>query len=309
MASWFKRLKSALTKSSNAMAGGITDILVKRWLDADTLEELEDHLISHDLGIGPSILIIEALTKGRHNREISDQEVREILAQELASILEPAEKPLHIIAGNRPHVILMVGVNGTGKTTTIGKLAKQFKDQGKSVMLAAGDTFRAAAVDQLEVWAERAGVPIVSSRSATDSASLAFEAMDRAQREDCDILIIDTAGRLQNRKELMDELQKVIRVISKKDETAPHDTVLVLDATTGQNALLQVEVFQAVAQVSGIIMTKLDGSARGGVLVACVDKFGLPVHAIGIGEAVDDLRPFSALAFAQALAGLEDTPK
>ena len=306
---WFTRLKKGLKKSTSAVSDGISGIFTKRKLDDDTLEELEDLLITADLGVSVAGKVAAALSKDRYNKEISDEEVKEILATEIESILAPVAKPLTIDPTNKPHVILMAGVNGAGKTTTIGKLGKKFKEEGKNVMLAAGDTFRAAAVEQLQVWGERVGVPVITKEIGSDAAALAYEAMERAINENVDVLLIDTAGRLQNRDELMAELAKVVRVIGKKMDGAPHDTVIVLDATTGQNAVHQVEVFQKLANISGIVMTKLDGSARGGVLVACADKFGLPVHAIGVGEAIEDLQPFSPREFAQALVGFEtNTP-
>ena len=303
---WFTRLKKGLKKSTSAVSDGISGIFTKRKLDDDTLEELEDLLITADLGVSVAGKVAAALSKDRYNKEISDEEVKEILATEIENILTPVAKPLTIDPTNKPHVILMAGVNGAGKTTTIGKLGKKFKEEGKSVMLAAGDTFRAAAVEQLQVWGERVGVPVITKEIGSDAAALAYEAMERAINENVDVLLIDTAGRLQNRDELMAELAKVVRVIGKKMDGAPHDTVIVLDATTGQNAVHQVEVFQKLANISGIVMTKLDGSARGGVLVACAEKFGLPVHAIGVGEAIEDLQPFSPREFAQALVGLDD---
>ena len=303
---WFTRLKKGLKKSTSAVSDGISGIFTKRKLDDETLEELEDLLITADLGINVAAKVTEALSKDRYNKEISDEEVKEVLASEIENILTPVAKPLTLNPANKPHVILMAGVNGAGKTTTIGKLGKKFKEEGKSVMLAAGDTFRAAAVEQLQVWGERVGVPVITKEIGSDAAALAYEAMERAIAENVDVLLIDTAGRLQNRDELMAELAKVVRVIGKKLAGAPHDTVIVLDATTGQNAVHQVEVFQKLANISGIVMTKLDGSARGGVLVACADKFGLPVHAIGVGEAIEDLQPFNPREFAQALVGLDD---
>ena len=303
---WFTRLKKGLKKSTSAVSDGISGIFTKRKLDDDTLEELEDLLITADLGVSVAGKVAAALSKDRYNKEISDEEVKEILATEIESILAPVAKPLTIDPTNKPHVILMAGVNGAGKTTTIGKLGKKFKEEGKNVMLAAGDTFRAAAVEQLQVWGERVGVPVITKEIGSDAAALAYEAMERAINENVDVLLIDTAGRLQNRDELMAELAKVVRVIGKKMDGTPHDTVIVLDATTGQNAVHQVEVFQKLANISGIVMTKLDGSARGGVLVACAEKFGLPVHAIGVGEAIEDLQPFSPREFAQALVGLEN---
>ena len=303
--SWFKRLKQGLKKSTSAVSDGISGIFTKRKLDDDTLEELEDLLITADLGVAVAGRVTAALAKDRFDKEISDEEVKSVLAEEIETILTPVAKPLEIKAENRPHVILMAGVNGAGKTTTIGKLGKKFKDEGKRVMLAAGDTFRAAAVEQLQVWGERVGVPVITKELGSDAAALAYEAMERAIADNVDVLLIDTAGRLQNREELMDELAKVVRVIGKKLDGAPHDTVIVLDASTGQNAVHQVEVFQKIANISGIVMTKLDGSARGGVLVACADKFGLPVHAIGVGEAIEDLQPFNARDFAEALVGID----
>lgn len=302
---WFKRLKQGLKKSTSAVSDGISGIFTKRKLDDDTLEELEDLLITADLGVAVAGRVTAALAKDRFDKEISDEEVKSVLAEEIETILTPVAKPLEIKAENRPHVIVMAGVNGAGKTTTIGKLGKKFKDEGKRVMLAAGDTFRAAAVEQLQVWGERVGVPVITKELGSDAAALAYEAMERAIADNVDVLLIDTAGRLQNREELMDELAKVVRVIGKKLDGAPHDTVIVLDASTGQNAVHQVEVFQKIANISGIVMTKLDGSARGGVLVACADKFGLPVHAIGVGEAIEDLQPFNARDFAEALVGID----
>lgn len=303
---WFGRLKAGLSRSTNAISTGITDIFTKRKLDESSLQELEDLLITSDLGIGTAARVSEVLSSQRFEKEVEPNEVRRALAGEIAQILEPVAKPLEVSPANKPHVILMVGVNGTGKTTTIGKIARQLKDSGKSVMLAAGDTFRAAAIEQLQIWGERVGVPVVAGKVGSDASGLAWDAMDRAAEEGMNVLIIDTAGRLQNRAELMDELAKVIRVIRKKDETAPHDTILVLDATTGQNALSQTEVFSKIAEISGIIMTKLDGSARGGILVACAEKFGIPVHAIGVGEAIEDLHAFDPAAFANALVGLDN---
>lgn len=303
--SWFQRLKDGLRKSTSAISGGIADIFTKGKLDDDTLEELEDLLITSDLGVQVASKLTSTLAKDKFDKEITGDEVKEVLANEVERILTPVAKPLTINTANKPHIILMAGVNGAGKTTTIGKLAKKFREEGKSVMLAAGDTFRAAAVEQLQVWGDRNGVPVVTKEIGSDAAALAFEAVERAQAEGTDVLLIDTAGRLQNREELMAELAKVVRVIGKKIEGAPHDTVIVLDATTGQNAIHQVEVFQKLANITGIIMTKLDGSARGGVLVACADKFGLPVHAIGVGEAIEDLQPFDAREFARALVGID----
>ncbi|WP_417316711.1 signal recognition particle-docking protein FtsY [Emcibacter sp.] len=302
---WFGRLKDGLKRSTSALSSGISGIFNKKRLDATTLEELEDLLIMSDLGVEVSRRVCDRLRAQKYDKEISAEEVQKALADEVSGILEAVARPLEIRAENRPHVILMVGVNGSGKTTTIGKLAKQFQNDGKSVMLAAGDTFRAAAIEQLQVWGERNNVPVVSGKVGGDAAGLAFDAIKQAREQNMDVLLIDTAGRLQNKEHLMDELAKIVRVIKKHDETAPHDTLLVLDATTGQNAIMQAEVFQKVADVTGLIMTKLDGTARGGVLVACAEKFALPIHAIGVGESIDDLQPFRADDFSRMLVGLE----
>ena len=301
--SWFQRLKSGLGKTSSKLTTGITDLFSKRKLDAATLDDLEDLLIQSDLGLETTSRITAAIGKGRFEKGISGDEVRDILATEVERVLVPVAKPLVIDPSRKPHVIMMVGVNGTGKTTTIGKLATKFKSEGKSVVLAAGDTFRAAAIDQLKVWGERAGCPVVAREVGGDSSGLAFDALKQAQGSGADVLLLDTAGRLQNKQVLMEELEKVTRVLKKLDPSAPHDVVLVLDATTGQNALQQVEVFRDRAGVTGLVMTKLDGTARGGILVAIAAKFGLPVHAVGIGESADDLQPFSAQEFAHAIAG------
>mgnify|MGYP002632478332 CR=1 FL=1 len=302
---WFGRLKQGLKKSSSALTEGIANIFTKKRLDAATLEELEDLLIMSDLGVTVSERVCARLSKSRFDKQISAEEVQVALAEEIGEIMREVAKPLIINDQNSPHVILMVGVNGSGKTTTIGKLAKQFKNQGKSVMLAAGDTFRAAATEQLQIWGQRNDVPVISGKEGCDAAGLAYDAVQKARENNIDILLIDTAGRLQNKSHLMDELKKIIRVIKKFDETAPHDTVLILDATTGQNAVLQTEVFLDLAQISGIIMTKLDGTARGGVLVACAEKFKLPIHAIGVGEAIDDLQAFDANDFSKMLVGVD----
>ena len=299
---WFQRLKAGLTKTSARLSQDIAGIFTKRKLDADTLEQLEDLLIQADLGVDTAMRITSALAKGRHNKEISPEEVRAVLAAEVERTLSPVATPLHIDGEQRPHVILVVGVNGTGKTTTIGKLAYKLRREGKVVMLAAGDTFRAAAIDQLKIWGQRTGSPVVSGPVGGDAAGLAFDALASARDQRCDVLLIDTAGRLQNKQALMDELEKVLRVLRKLDPTAPHQVLLVLDATTGQNALNQVEVFKEKAGVTGLVMTKLDGTARGGILVAISAKFGLPVHAIGVGEGVDDLSEFNAGEFARAIA-------
>jgi fused signal recognition particle receptor len=300
---WFQRLRSGLGKTSSKLTTGITDLFAKRKLDANTLEDLEDLLIQSDLGLETTSRITGAIGKGRFEKGISADDVRSVLATEVDRVLAPVAKPLVINPSHKPHVIMMVGVNGTGKTTTIGKLATKFKAEGKSVLLAAGDTFRAAAIDQLKVWGERAGCPVVAREVGGDSSGLAFDALKQAQATGADVLLLDTAGRLQNKQVLMEELEKVTRVLKKLDPSAPHDVVLVLDATTGQNALQQVEVFRERAGVTGLVMTKLDGTARGGILVAIAAKFGLPVHAVGVGESADDLQPFSAQDFARAIAG------
>ncbi len=300
--SWFQRLKTGLTKTSSKISDGITGLFTKRKLDAGTLDELEDLLIEADLGVETAMRITQAVGKGRFEKGISPDEVKAILAHEVEQVLAPIAKPLVLSGGHRPHVILVVGVNGTGKTTTIGKLAAQFRRSGKTVMMAAGDTFRAGAIDQLKVWGERTGSTVVARAVGSDSSGLAFDALKEAQAAGADVLLVDTAGRLQNKQVLMDELEKVIRVIRKIEPSAPHDVLLVLDATTGQNALSQVEVFRDKAGVTGLIMTKLDGTARGGILVAIAAKFGIPVHAIGVGEGVDDLQAFDAGEFARAIA-------
>jgi len=302
---WLARLRAGLSRTSSRLSDGISGIFSGRKLDDAALEDLEDLLITSDLGVGTAAKLSAELARTRFDKEVSADEIRKALSAQVTTILEPVAKPLTIDPSHRPHIILVTGVNGSGKTTTIGKLAKRLKEDGKSVMLAAGDTFRAAAIEQLKIWGERSGCPVVSTNQGADAASLAFEAIDRARAENMDVLIIDTAGRLQNREDLMQQLQKVVRVITKQDDTAPHDTLLVLDATTGQNAHSQVETFQSMCNVTGLIVTKLDGSARGGVLVALAEKFGLPVHAIGVGEGEDDLRPFEAEAFARSLVGLD----
>lgn len=278
--------------------------VVRRVLDDDMLEQLEELLITADMGVDTALRVTANMAEGRFGKKLSSAEIKSLLADEIARIMDPVARPMPIYP-KRPQVVLVVGVNGSGKTTTIGKLASQFKAAGKSVVIAAGDTFRAAAVEQLQVWGDRAGVPVLTAPEGSDPASLAFDAMSRAQEEGADLLMIDTAGRLQNRADLMEELAKIVRVIRKKDETAPHNTLLVLDATTGQNALSQVETFRRISDVSGLVMTKLDGTAKGGVLVALADKFGLPIHAIGVGEQIDDLAPFDPEDFAAALTGLE----
>ena len=278
--------------------------IVRRTLDDDMLEQLEELLITADMGVDTALRVTSNMAEGRFGKKLSVAEIKELMAAEVARIMEPIARPLPLYS-KTPQVVLVVGVNGSGKTTTIGKLASQFKAAGKKVVIAAGDTFRAAAVEQLQVWGERAGVPVLTAAQGSDPASLAFDAMTQAEADGADLLLIDTAGRLQNRGDLMEELAKIVRVIRKKDETAPHNTLLVLDATTGQNALNQVKVFQEISDVSGLVMTKLDGTAKGGVLVALADKFGLPIHAIGVGEQIDDLQAFDPQEFADALVGYE----
>lgn len=333
--SFFTKLKEKLTRSSSKIGEGLDGIVdaapgttpepapapspglvgrlfgtaparpeePRRALDDEMLEELEDMLVQADLGVDTALRVTANIAEGRMGRRVSSTELKELLAGEIARIMTPVARPLPIYP-KKPQVVLVVGVNGAGKTTTIGKLASQFRAAGKSVMIAAGDTFRAAAVEQLQIWGQRAGVPVMVAAQGSDPASLAFDAMTRAEAEGADLLMIDTAGRLQNRQDLMEELAKIVRVIRKKDPSAPHNTLLVLDATTGQNALNQVETFRQLADVSGLVMTKLDGTARGGVLVALADRFGLPIHAIGVGEQIDDLDAFDANDFARALVGL-----
>lgn len=304
-ANWWQRLKAGLQRSSASIGQGITDLFTKRKLDAATLEEFEDVLIRADLGLAVSTRIVEAVGKGRYGKEISGDEVKTILAEEVTKSLMPVAHPLMIDREKKPFILLMVGVNGAGKTTTIGKLASKFSSEGLKITLAAGDTFRAAAIEQLQVWGQRVGAPVITRPQGADAAGLVFDALEEASKNNSDVLMIDTAGRLQNRTELMAELEKVIRVIKKKDASAPHAVLLVLDATVGQNALSQVEIFGKIAGVTGLIMTKLDGTARGGILVALAEKFGLPIHFIGVGEGIDDLEPFNAAEFGRAIAGLE----
>ncbi|PCJ69891.1 MAG: signal recognition particle-docking protein FtsY [Rhodobiaceae bacterium] len=299
----FARMKAGLSRSTRAMSDGVTGIFKKRKLDSETLQELEDLLVTSDIGLDAAIQITQAVAKDRYDKEISPDEVRTILATEIANTLRSVEIPFNLQSDKKPNIVLVVGVNGAGKTTTIGKLAAKARAEGKSVMLAAGDTFRAAAIEQLGVWGERVGAPVVKTKVGGDAAGLAYEAVERARAENIDLLLIDTAGRLQNKSDLMAELEKMIRVIRKLDETAPHATLLVLDATTGQNALNQVDVFSKIANVTGLVMTKLDGTARGGILVAIAARFNLPVHMIGVGEGVDDLQDFSAENFAKAITG------
>ncbi len=304
---WWQRLTEGMRRTSSSLSENVTGLFTKRKLDEATLQDLEDALIQADLGVPTAMRITEAISAGRYNKEISPQEVRTILASEVEKTLQPVAQALTIDRAKKPFVILMVGVNGAGKTTTIGKLSQKFRQQGLKVMLAAGDTFRAAAIEQLKVWGERVGAPVLAREQGADAAGLAFDALQEAKANGTDVLLIDTAGRLQNKAGLMAELEKIVRVIKKFDESAPHASLLVLDATVGQNAMSQVELFQKVAGVTGLVMTKLDGTARGGILVALAAKFGLPVHFIGVGEGVEDLEPFTAGDFAKAIAGIEAT--
>jgi fused signal recognition particle receptor len=303
-ASWWRRLAGGLKRSSSAL-GAISELVTKRMLDEATIEEIHDALVRADLGIGTADRIADALSRSRHAAAITADEVKAVVAAEIEQALAPVAQPLVIDAATKPFVILVAGVNGSGKTTTIGKLAAQFRAEGHSVMLAAGDTFRAAAIEQLKIWATRSGADFIAREAGADAAGLAFDAVRAAKERGSDILLIDTAGRLQNRTELMGELQKIARVIKKIDDGAPHAVLLVLDATVGQNALSQVELFQKAVGVTGLVMTKLDGTARGGILVAIAAKFVLPVHYVGVGEGIADLAPFSAHDFARAIAGLE----
>jgi fused signal recognition particle receptor len=301
---WLGRLRRGLGKSSDKISGSITSLFRARKLDQTALDELEEVLITADIGVTTSAKLVAALARSKFDKDVTDEEVRETLAAEMESLLEPVARPLEIDASNKPHVILVCGVNGSGKTTTIGKLASRFRADGKSVMLVAGDTFRAAAVEQLQVWGDRTACPVISGAHGGDAAGLAFGALEQAKVDGTEVVLIDTAGRLQNRKDLMAELEKIIRVIKKIDADAPHTTLLVMDSTIGQNAHSQVETFKEMVNISGLVMTKLDGSARGGVVIGLAEKFALPVHAVGVGEGIDDLRPFEARAFARALMGL-----
>ena len=301
--SWWKRLSGGLKRTSSTLGSAIADLVTKRKLDAEAVEDLEAELIRADLGPDFAARIAEVLGQGRYEKGISPDEIKTVLAGEIEKVLAPVAKPLEITT--RPFIVLVAGVNGSGKTTTIGKLAAKFRSQGKTVMLVAGDTFRAAAIDQLKIWAERTGASIKASTPGADAAGLAFDALAAAKTEGVDVVLVDTAGRLQNRTELMGELEKMVRVMRKVEPTAPHAVLLVLDATVGQNALSQVEIFGKTAGVTGLVMTKLDGTARGGILVAIADKFKLPVHFIGVGEGVDDLSDFTARDFARAIVGLE----
>jgi len=302
---WFNRLKVGMARSSARLTEGINTIFNRRRLDDDALLELEELLIASDMGVGIAGEVTEALRKSRFNQEVSPEEVRGALAEHVIRLVEPVMKPLRLDLDRKPFVILVVGVNGGGKTTTIGKLAKLYRDAGKRVVLAAGDTFRAAAVEQLQIWGERTGCRVVTSPAGSDAAGLAYDAFVQARAEGSDILLIDTAGRLHNKANLMGELQKIVRVLKKVDPQAPHSVLLVLDATTGQNAHAQAEIFREMVGVTGIVMTKLDGTARGGVLVSLAEKYGIPIHAIGVGETADDLRPFEARAYARSLVGLD----
>jgi fused signal recognition particle receptor len=304
--SWWRRLRGGLARTSASIATAITDLVSKRKLDAGVLEELEEVLIRADLGVGAAARIAEAVGEGRYNKDVSADEVKAILAAEIEKILTPVAQPLTIDAAAKPFVILVAGVNGSGKTTTIGKLGARFAREGRRVMLAAGDTFRAAAIEQLKIWGARTGSPVIAGAQGADAAGLAYEALAAARAQGSDVLLVDTAGRLQNKAGLMDELYKIVRVLKKIDPAAPHAVLLVLDATVGQNALSQVEEFSKIAGVTGLVMTKLDGTARGGILAAIAAKYRLPVHFIGVGEGVDDLAPFSARDFARALAGIDD---
>jgi fused signal recognition particle receptor len=297
------RLKNGLAKSNASLTGSLTGLFTKKKLDAETVAALEEVLIRADMGVAEAHRLAALVAKNRYDSEISDGEVRAILAREIALVLKPLEQPLVLDAAKKPFVILVAGVNGTGKTTTIGKLARRMSGEGRKVVVAAGDTFRAAAIEQLAIWAKRAGAEFVAGKPGGDAAGLAFEALEKARSANADILLIDTAGRLSNKTGLMAELEKIARVLKKRDPSAPHAVLLVLDATTGQNALNQVEAFKAKVALSGLIMTKLDGTAKGGILVALAARFGLPVHFIGVGEGEADLQPFDAQAFAQALMG------
>ncbi|MBO0739233.1 MAG: signal recognition particle-docking protein FtsY [Alphaproteobacteria bacterium] len=302
---WFGRLRTGMARSSSRLTEGINAIFNRRRLDEEALLELEELLIASDMGVGIASEVTQALRRTRFNQEVAPEEVRAALAEEVARLVEPVMKPLRVELDRKPFVILVVGVNGTGKTTTIAKLARQYRDRGHDVVLAAGDTFRAAGVEQLQIWGERTGCRVVTRPAGSDAAGLAYDALEQARCEGSDILLIDTAGRLHNKANLMGELQKIVRVLKKLDPRAPHCVLLVLDATTGQNAHAQAEIFREMVGVTGIVMTKLDGTARGGVLVSLAEKYGIPIHAIGIGEGADDLRPFEARAYARSLVGLE----
>jgi fused signal recognition particle receptor len=301
---WWQRLSGGLKRTSASIGGAITDLVAKRRLDQAMLDEIEDVLIRADLGVDCAARIAAAVGEGRYDKAITSDEVKAVLAQEVQKVLAPVAKPL-VLDTAKPFVVLVVGVNGSGKTTTIGKLAARARAHGCSVMLAAGDTFRAAAIDQLKIWGGRSGASVMARAPGADAAGLAFDALTQARGEEIDLVLVDTAGRLQNKAVLMDELEKIVRVMKKVDRSAPHSVLLVLDATVGQNALSQVEAFREVAGVTGLVMTKLDGTARGGILVAIAEKYGLPVHFVGVGEGIADLAPFSAREFARAIAGIE----
>ncbi len=303
--SWAEKMRAGFRRTSDRFGDNLTGLFNKAALDEQSLDELEEALIASDLGPSTAAKIRDRLAAERFERGVTEAEVRRVVAQELEKILAPVAEPLEIDAFPRPQVILVVGVNGSGKTTTIAKLANQFLDQDYSVLLAAGDTFRAAAIEQLKIWADRIGVPIISGPEGGDSSAIVFDGVKKATEEGIDVLIVDTAGRLQNKRHLMDELAKIRKVLGRLNPAAPHDVVLVLDATTGQNALAQIDVFREVAGVTGLVMTKLDGTARGGVMVAAADKYGMPIHAIGIGEGMNDLRPFDPKEVAGAIAGIE----
>ena len=302
---FFSRLVAGLSKSSSKLGESVTAIFTKRKLDREALDELEDLLIASDLGTVAALRVTDRLKRDRFDKEVTDEEVRETLAEVICETLSPLEQPLQLTGTDGPHVILFVGVNGSGKTTTLGKIAVKLKREGRNPILVAGDTFRAAAIEQVSVWGERAKSPVIKREIGADAAGLAFDALERAERDGHDTVLIDTAGRLQNKAELMDELRKIVRVIRKKNPAAPHETVLVLDGTVGSNAVSQAQAFLDAAQITGLVMTKLDGTAKGGALVQVAEKFQLPIHYIGIGEGEGDLQPFNALAFSRALAGLE----
>ncbi|MBK5960750.1 signal recognition particle-docking protein FtsY [Rhodoplanes elegans] len=303
---WWRRLSTGLKRTSASLGGAIADLVTKRKLDHAVVEELEEALIRADLGMETAIAIAGKVGEGRYDKQVTPEEVKAILAAEVETILAPVAKPLVIDPAKKPFVVLVVGVNGSGKTTTIGKLAARLTAEGRKVVLAAGDTFRAAAIEQIKIWGARTRSPVIAGTQGGDAASLAYEALETARSQDADVLIVDTAGRLQNKSTLMGELEKIVRVMRKVDATAPHAVLLVLDATVGQNAMSQVEVFARTAGVTGLVMTKLDGTARGGILVAVAAKYRLPVHFIGVGEGVDDLSPFAAKDFAKAVAGIEE---
>ena len=300
---WYDRMRLGFRKTSDRLGENLTGLLTRTSLDEPTLDAIEEALVASDLGPTTAAKVRARLAEEKFERGVDEAAIREVVAQELEKILRPVAEPLEIIAFPRPQVILVVGVNGSGKTTTIAKLAHLFMEQDYSVLLAAGDTFRAAAIEQLQIWADRAGVPVIAGPEGSDSSAIVFDGVKRATAEGIDVLIVDTAGRLQNKRDLMDELAKIRRVLGRLNPAAPHDVVLVLDATTGQNALSQIEVFREVAGVTGLVMTKLDGTARGGVMVAAADRYGLPIHAIGVGEGMGDLRPFDPAEAARAIAG------